>query len=238
MGTGFVRMRRGLVGVLLALLVTAGAVAAGAVNTTNAHTRGVVLFVGDSNMTLGATAIDWTLTWEQHHNNGYVPVLASRVGAAIRTPDCLDPTSCTHFNYWKLKLATILPKVNADAIVNGLGINDTASVGTATSPGYGHYGQKIDWFMNLVAGKPVLWTNLPCAIEPSGRLTGCKTVNAALSRARGRWRNLTVLAWNVVANDHPEYMASPGTNVHYSTAGEAAWSNLVVSALDARFPAP
>jgi hypothetical protein len=231
-------MRRALVFVLLTVVSSAGTLASGAVGTSNANTRGVVLFVGDSNITLGAAAIDWTLTWMQHNDNGYVPVLASRVGAAIRTPDCLDPTSCTHFNYWKLKLATILPKVDSDMIVNDLGINDTKEQGSATTPGYSHYDQKIDWFMSLVNGKRVLWTNLPCAIEPAARATGCRAVNDALSQAPARWPNLTVLAWDAVANSHPDYMASPGSDVHYSATGEAAWSDFVVSALDDRTPAP
>jgi hypothetical protein len=179
------------------------------------------------------------LTWGQHNDNGYVPVLASRVGSMIRTPDCLNPpTPCTTFDYWKLKLATILPRVNANAIVNDLGINDTGKSGTATTPGYAYYGQKIDWFMNLVGGKRVLWTNLPCAIEPPALLSGCQQVNYALSFAPRRWPNLTVLYWNNVANSHPEYMASPGKDVHYSPAGQEAWSKLVVDALDARLPAP
>jgi hypothetical protein len=231
-------MRRRLIGVLLALLLTTGAVAANAATSSNANTRGVVLFVGDSNVTLSSNTIDWTLTWFEHHNNGYVPVLASRVGSTIRTASCLDPSGCTRFDYWRLKLASILPKVDADAIVNDLGINDTYAPGTATTPGYSQYDQKIDWFMDLVGGKPVLWTNLPCGIEPPDLMTGCKTVNRALSMARDRWPNLTVLAWSDLANRHPEYMRSPGEDVHYSVAGQVAWSRFVVAALDDRFPAP
>ena len=38
--------------------------------------------------------------------------------------------------------------------------------------GLRHYGHKIDWFMSLVPRTtPVLWTNLPCAIEPPNRLS-------------------------------------------------------------------
>ncbi len=205
---------------------------------SNAGTRGVVLFVGDSNITLGSEAADWALTWEQHLNNGYVPVFASRVGASIRTEDCLTASGCTTFDYWRLKLGTILPKVDADVIVSNLGINDTMSAGTATTPGYTSYGRKIDWFMNLVGTTPVMWTDLPCAIEPSDRATGCDTVNAALAQAAKRWHNLTVLPWSAQANGHPEYMASPGKDVHYSQTGALAWANFVVSALDSRFPPP
>jgi hypothetical protein len=197
----------------------------------------VILFAGDSNITLSAEAIDLLLTTQTHNDNGYVPVVASRVGSAIRTEDCLNPTNCTTFNYWQGKLATILPKVNADAIVNDLGINDTPALGAASTPGYADYGQKIDWFMRLVSGKSVLWTNLPCAIEPANRRTGCRAVNTALSLATQRWPNLTVLAWDLVANLHPEYMASPGTDVHYGKLGQLAWAKFVVAALDKRFPA-
>lgn len=231
-------VRRRLVGVVLAGVLVAGAVAAGAATTSNARTRGVVLFVGDSNVALGAGEIDWTLTAQDHFDNGYVPVFASRIGATIRTPDCLDATNCTTFNYWKLKLASVSPKVNADAIVNDLGINDTVTPGTATTKGYSNYDQKIDWFMGLVGGRYMFWTNLPCGIEPAERMVGCRAINNALSRATARWPNLNVLAWNVAANTHPEYMESAGTQVHYSRAGQWAWAQFVVDALDARFGAP
>ena len=231
------RLQRSSVVGLLVLLFSTGTILAGAITSSNAGTRGVVLFVGDSNITLGSRVIDWALTSQDHKDNGYVPVFASRVGSVIRTPSCLDTTTkCTAYNYWKLKLASILPKVNADAIVNDLGINDTSMAGTATTPGYSHYGQKIDWFMNLVDGKPVLWTDLPCAIEPLARRDACQTINNALSLAEGRWPNLTVLNWSIVANDHPEYMSSG--DAHYSIAGLTAWSKLVVDSLDTRFAAP
>jgi hypothetical protein len=230
-------VRRVVLGVALVVLLTTGAFAAGASTSGNARTRGLVLFVGDSNVTISAGVIDAQLTYWEHHDNGYVPVFASRVGASIRSPDCLDP-NCSTFNYWKLKLGTILPKLDADAIVNDLGINDTAAEGTAGTPGYAGYGVKIDWFMGLVGDKPVFWTLLPCAIEPPAREVGCKRVNAALSQAAERWPNLVVLAWNAVANDHPEYMSSPGSSVHYSAEGRWAWTRFVVDELDARFPAP
>jgi lysophospholipase L1-like esterase len=232
-------VRRGALGLALIVLLTTGAFAAGASTSGNARTRGIVLFVGDSNVTISAAAIDTELTWWEHHDNGYVPVFASRVGASIRTADCIDAANCSTFNYWKLKLGTILPKLDADAIVNDLGINDTLSEGAAGTPGYAGYGAKIDWFMGLVGDKLVFWTLLPCAIEPPAREVGCKRVNVALSQAAERWPNLTVLAWNGVANDHPEYMSSPGSsNVHYSPEGRAAWARFVAAALDSRFPEP
>ena len=230
-------MRRAVAGVLLAVLFTAGAVGAGAVTTSNANTRGVVLFVGDSNMTLGAADrldVDGAGAHQQRLCTGArIPRRRGDPLAELHRPHGLHP-----FRLLGAEARLHPAKVSADAIVNGLGINDTARPGTTTTPGYYHYGLKIDWFMSLVGGKRVLWTTLPCAIEPHSRLTGCYTVNHALLHARDRWPNLTVVLWNEVANSHPTYMAWPGQDVHYSSAGEEAWSNLVVDALDARFRAP
>jgi hypothetical protein len=201
----------------------------------NDHVRGVVLFVGDSNITLGAATIDWDLTWKSHNDNGYVPVLAARVGAGIRTLDCIDPTGCTTYDYWQVKLAELSSKVQPDAIVNNLGINDAISPGTLATTGYASYGKKIDWFMSLVPPTiPVLWTNLPCMIEPPGR-PGCPQINYQLSLATTRWPNLVVVDWASVARSHLEYMLDP-TSVHLSDAGQQAWADTVTAALDARFP--
>jgi hypothetical protein len=237
-----VRWRRPLrvgVGVAFTAVVIAGAAAVGtALTSGNASTRGVVLFVGDSNVTLAAGNIESVLAWNTHSDNGYVPVMASRVGAAIRTYDCLNPTGCTTTDYWKTKLASLASKVVPDVIVNDLGVNDTSQAGQLTTPGYDHYGQKIDWFMALTGGRPVLWTNVPCSIEPPEIVTACDLIDYQLASARARWPNLTVLDWNLAAAGHPEYMAAPGTDVHYSSGGFAAWANFVVRALDRRFPSP
>jgi len=230
-------MRRGLIGAFVVALLSTVAFAAGAATSQNTHTRGLILFAGDSNITMAAGAFNATLTWREHNDNGYVPVFAGRVGAAIRTPDCLDAANCNTFDYWKLKLATILPKLDADAIVTDLGINDTVEAGTATTQGYVSYSEKIDWFMGLVGDVPVFWTLLPCAIEPPARELGCKRVNVALAQASDRWPNLSVLEWNVAANTHPEYMGSSGSGVHYSAVGRVAWARFLVDALDAYFPA-
>jgi hypothetical protein len=226
-------MRRVLVGVVLTALLSGGAIAAGALTANRATNRGVTLFVGDSNITLSAGEVEMALTFGRTYN--YVPVFASRVGATLRAPDCLDTTRCTTYNYWKLALADVFQRVKPDVIVNNLGINDTSTWGTATTPGWAHYGRKVDWFMNLVGGRPVLWTTLPCAIEPPARYKGCVWVNSELNRADKRWPNLTVLALGYVANSHPGYMRTPGKDVHYSPAGETAYARFVAAALDARF---
>src|SRR4051794_23406044 len=109
-------------------VATSGAVAT---NTTVARTRAVVLFLGDSNVSVSAEAIDWALTGQPslglqpHKNNGYIPVLASRSGSGIRTADCPDEATCTTYDYWKLKLETFQQKIVPDAIVADLGINDS-----------------------------------------------------------------------------------------------------------------
>src|SRR4051794_524802 len=222
------------------LVVTCTARVVGATTADNSHVRAVVLFVGDSNVSLGAGPIDWVLTSQDHNDNGYIPVMASRFGAGIRTPDCLETTTpCPTADYWATKIGEILAKVRPDAIVSDLGINDAVSTGTLTSLGYGSYTKKIDWFMSVVPSTtPVLWTNLPCGLEPVDRFNGCNAVNYALKASSSRWSNLAVMDWNFRAYGHPEYMSAPGTEVHLSTTGHLAWANLVVQRLDARFPAP
>lgn len=234
----FSRSKKALVvSMAMISLIFVSAVTVKALTTKNAHNRAVVLFVGDSNITLGAQNIDWVLTWNSHNDNSYTPVFASRVGSAIRTPDCLDPVGCSTNDYWKIKLGEIFSKVNADAVVINLGVNDTFDAGTATTAGYKSYNQKIDWLMSAIpSSTKVLWTNLPCDLEPSYRYTGCQTVNYALANAPKRWPNLVVLNWNMVAYGHGEYINTG--DVHYTQTGHAAWANFVVKALDARFPVP
>jgi hypothetical protein len=217
----------------MALTGTAAAVVGG--NESNANSRGVVLLVGDSNITISSLQIVWLMTLTKHFDDAYTPIFASRVGSTIRTRDCPEGTACDTYNYWQIKLRETLSQIEPNAIVNDLGINDTAAVGTETTPGYAFYGRKIDWFMRLVpTATPVLWTNLPCAIEPPARLEGCKTVNKALGAARARWSNLVMVNWATRANSHPEYIG--GNDVHLTPKGSAAWSALVTAALDVRFP--
>ncbi|MCU1353248.1 MAG: hypothetical protein JWM05_2457 [Acidimicrobiales bacterium] len=230
-------MRWWLLAGLLMAVFCAGAATLTAASSTNSQTRAVVAFAGDSNISLAAGSINLWLTDGYHANNGYVPVFASRVGASIRTADCLSTSGCTTYDYWRLKLGTLSSKVQADGYVTDLGINDTVRPGQANTPGYASYGQKIDWLMKLLpAGKPVFWSNLPCSIEPPSRQTGCQAVNQALADARSRWAKLTVIDWASKANGHPEYMSSPGQDVHLSATGQVAWGAAVIRALDARFP--
>jgi lysophospholipase L1-like esterase len=230
-------------GVFVLVLGSGAAVAtyAAANSASNAQVRGVVLFVGDSNVTLSAGQIVAATTWQMHFNNGYIPVLASRVGASIRSEDCLVAKGCHTDNYWQIRLRALFKRVHPNAIVNNLGINDTAFLGTPTTRGYAAYSAKIDWFMGLLPkGVPVFWTNLPCSIEPRSRLVGCRHVNAALTQATKRWPNLVVINWAAAADAHHEWMTSHGTSpgVHYTITGDSKWTNLVVKTLDAHLRAP
>ncbi len=165
--------------------------------------------------------------------NGYELVNIARGGSSIRFPDC---PRCTTGLYWKTRLAALKSTVEPDAYVVDFGINDTGGPGLPTSYGYADYGQKIDWLMPLFDGKPVLWTNLPCPIEPASRQHGCNIVNEALRDARSRWPNLTILGWNLIASSHPGFLGPP-LGVHLTDPGARYWSAMVAGALDSRFPA-
>lgn len=221
---------------IILVVVLGSSIAVYAITSKNAHNRGVIALVGDSNITLASTNIIWELTWMQHNDNAYAPVFLSRVGSGIRTPDCIAST-CTTTDFWKIKFAETWPKLKPNVVVVNLGINDTASIGTSTGPGYSYYGKKIDWLMQIMpAGKKVLWSNLPCAIEPANRKTGCNYINNSLNQAKGRWSNLIILDWASIANSHPEYINTG--DVHYTGAGNAAYSKALVDKLDTLLPVP
>jgi lysophospholipase L1-like esterase len=218
----------------MSVVVSAAATADG----RNSHVRGLVLFVGDSNLTLSSQAIELTLASSPRGDNGYVSATASRIGSTIRTYDCLDPTACATTDYWQTRLGELLPKLTPDAVVTELGVNDTVGPGTETTPGYAKYTKKIEWFMSLFPPTtPVIWTNVPCNLLPPPRLTACTTINYALTVEKARIPNLTVVDWNYASYGHVEYMVAPGTDVHLSPAGQNAWANLVLNALDNKFPA-
>lgn len=213
--------------ILIALVLIAaigwGAVAH-ATTGPSGQDRGIILFVGDSNITLSSEQIDWALSWTGgHHDRPYIPVLASTVGASLRD----DP----HGDFWQTRLSLILARVHPSAVVVDLGINDTAFPGTPTSRGYAAYGTKVAWLLSLLPGVPVLWTNLPCRIEPVDRQAGCAAVNAALAQAPG----LTVVNWSGRASSHPAWIDSAGEGVHLTTVGQTAYAGLVVGALDRKF---
>jgi hypothetical protein len=231
--------KRFLIAIVIVALTTLTGTAAAVVSGSakNAQSRGVVLYVGDSNVTISTMEILGRMTGWDHFDNAYMPILAPRPGATIRTRDCDQGTSCETYNYWQIKLRAAWSQIQPDAVVNDLGINDTVEPGTETTPGYAYYGRKIDWFMRSIPKEtPVLWTNLPCKIEPSARLEGCAVVNKALAAAGERWPNLVMLDWAKRANSHPEYLRDG--DIHLSPAGSQAWTALVTAALDLRVPQP
>ena len=193
-----------------------------------------ITLVGDSNITFGSTQIAIALT---QRNAPYAVVDLARGSTTIRSSDCpIGVTPCSTYNFWRTRLDEANARIATDAYVVDLGINDTQVRGTAISRGYAGYPAKIDWMMRLFGGKPVFWTNLPCAIEPPARAVGCAVVNASLAAATRRWPNLHMINWAAVANHHPEYM-TPG-DIHYRTGGDLAWAAMVTSAVDTAFRQP
>jgi hypothetical protein len=200
-----------------------------------ASVRATIMFVGDSNIERALTALGIALT---DRDEAYELVDVARAGTGIRSFDCpRTDSACPTGDYWKSRLPDALQHAAPDGYVVDLGINDTVAPGTATTPGYADYAQKIDWLMRLLPpSKPVWWTNLPCAIEPTARATGCAAVDAALAAAPQRWPNLTMLDWASVADAHPSYLLSTLKHIHFSQKGALMWSRLIARSLDAHFP--
>jgi hypothetical protein len=211
--------------------------------------RALVAVVGDSNVSLGGRPMVRDLTRgtggvldADHLAGSYVPLFVGVPGAGIRTPTCPAPTKeCSGNDFWAKKLGATLARASVDAVITNLGINDAFAAGTPATIGYAGYDRKIDYFMRLVPSSVVvLWTNLPCAIEPSAVHVGCGAVNRALADAPARWHNLKIVDWAAAAGAHASYIdqdAPPRHRVHYTDSGHAAWSRLVKGALDAEFPA-
>jgi hypothetical protein len=192
---------------------------AGAAGDPPGTPAGTVAFVGDSNLLIGGTALDLALS---DRLRGYLVVNSARSGAAIRSHGG---------GFWDARLAGLKRAIDADAYVVNLGINDTASPGSMDGAGYGNYGKKIDWLLSRIDAKvPVLWSNLPCEIEPADRAKGCAAVNRALIGARSRHRNLTVVDWAKTANRRRDWIFG----IHYTPGGQAAYAKAIAAALDAR----
>ena len=244
-------MRRLVLALVAALVVVAALVAIKAAtdepasharpgDASTGHVHALIAFVGDSNLVFGMSQLDEALDLGL---SGYVTVDASATGATIRWNGCyfISGVPCpdvAYPDYWKVKVGELRKRSEPDVYVVDLGINDALNPGRETSPGYGHYGAKIDWMMRLLpAAKPVLWTNLPCAVEPADTRTGCASINAELAAARARWKNLTVLDWAAKADAHPEYMQHPKiATVHYTSAGYDAYAALVADAIKSKAP--
>lgn len=221
-------MKRFTVVLLAVLALATAADAAPYDQNTDANVKATILLVGDSNINRGANEITLALL---DHQNGYVPTNISRSGMGIRGYSTSTNDASL---YWQIKLAQVLPKIAPDAIIIDLGANDTATLGTAPdTTGYGWYAAKIDYLIALLPNIPIFWTTLPCPLELAAYRAGCNIINTAIENAPARHANLTVVRWDTAALGHPEYM---GTAPHYTSAGYTAWSNLVVSSLDAQFP--
>ncbi len=223
-----------LVAAVTILVAVSGVVRAFS-GTPAGSVRGVVAFIGDSNIVYGANRRDMIMTPSEI---GYVPIDMAAAGAAIRWNGCRSTGPCPNpafLDYWKTRIPLVRSKLNPDAYVVELGINDTGILGTASTRGYANYGTKIDYIMGLLpTNRPILWTNLPCSLEPSQDQTGCGIINTALSDAKSRWPNLTIVGWCSAAKGHPEYMKP--SNIHYTDAGNDAYTNLVVAVLNTKLP--
>jgi hypothetical protein len=132
------------------VLLGSGVIAVGTLAGCNAHVRGVIVFIGDSNGVRSAQAITDQLS---DRDNGYVPALFVRAGAAIRSPDCkaFDRGCIDAWDFWGIRLNEGLRKIQGDAFVVELGINDTISPGTPTTRGYSSYGGKIDYLSAAIS---------------------------------------------------------------------------------------
>jgi hypothetical protein len=199
--------------------------------TAKPGARAIVAFVGDSNITFGASAIATGLS---ARDDAYVAVDFAQPSTVIKSRDCFFDTRCNRPYLWPDRLGATTGRIVPDVYVVDLGIKDAHVPGTAASFGYGGYAAKIDWLMPLFGSTPVVWSTLPCEIEPADYRTGCAVVNLELRKAPARHPNLTILDWAPVADPHPEYVR-PG-EVHYTDAGYTAWAKLVVQHLDRQFP--
>ena len=170
--------------------------------------------VGDSNIAVRPNAM----------NEGFINFAVdnrAESGASIRGGDC--PHLCYPMD-WTTKLQGFASSI----VVINLGINDTVIPGDVDSQGYSNYPGKVDWMMaHFPEHVPVLWSNLPCHLEPPSTWTGCAAVNAALADAPTRHPNLTVVDWASVAQ--ASHFIDPGDDVHLTYTGALAWAVLMAT---------
>jgi hypothetical protein len=197
------------VGVAACCLLVGTADAAGRSPGTPA---GTIALVGDSNLILGSAALQFALA---DRDDGYLVVNAARSGSTIRADGG---------GFWQARLRGLKRAVDVNAYVVNLGINDTRTPGTPTGPGYADYRRKVDWLLGQFGSKtPVLWSNLPCAIEPAERAPGCAAINRALAAATRRHANLTVVDWAKAANTHAAWIKG----LHHTYAGQTEYAKLI-----------
>jgi GDSL-like Lipase/Acylhydrolase family len=171
--------------------------------------------VGDSNVALYSRLIRDVVDADQ---------IEAEYGASILPGRC--NTICSSIDW------TDHP-VDAEVVLVNLGINDAAWRGGPDSQGFSSYGDKVSWLMELLPhNADIVWSNLPCDLEPPGMADGCAAVNAGLAAAADRWDNLTVADWAGAAR--PDHFANPGRDVHLNAAGARAWAELMADLVKAR----
>lgn len=171
-----------------------------------------MVVVGDSNITIREPIIRKVLNPAEIH---------AQPGAAI-----LPGLSST------VDWATELEGLKADVVIINLGINDAALAGEPDTQGFTSYDAKVDDLLALFPeGAEILWSNLPCDLEPPDWRRGCAAVNAALAAAADRWPSLTVVDWAAAAR--PGHFTDLGSNVHLSPEGGRAWAETIATALAA-----
>jgi hypothetical protein len=176
-------MRTKLAMVAVVLLAFGGY--AGISHALTKPTTTIPAFVGDSNVLLATGYLSKQFFVR---NDSYPFVVVDRVGAGIRTSDCAaGTTTCATYDSWCTRMAAVRSKVQPDVYVVDLGINDTLAPGTATTPGYAAYGQKIDHFLGLANPHPGWMATFSGGVhyEPFGYAAWSELVTKALESRYG-----------------------------------------------------
>jgi peptidoglycan/LPS O-acetylase OafA/YrhL/lysophospholipase L1-like esterase len=114
--------------------------------------------------------------------------------------------------------------------VLALGTNDTADVYVGSNVGLA---TRIRQMMSVIGDEPVMWVNVKSLLS-SGPYSehNMQLWNSALLQACPRYPNMKVFNWAAFAR--PQWFISDG--IHYTSAGYAARSNLIATALAYAFP--
>jgi peptidoglycan/LPS O-acetylase OafA/YrhL len=114
--------------------------------------------------------------------------------------------------------------------VLALGTNDTADVYVGSNVGLA---ARIQRMMSVIGDDPVMWVNVKSLLS-SGPYSehDMQLWNSALLRACRRYPNMKVFNWAEFAR--PQWFISDG--IHYTSAGYAARSRLIATALAYAFP--
>jgi peptidoglycan/LPS O-acetylase OafA/YrhL len=114
--------------------------------------------------------------------------------------------------------------------VLALGTNDTADVFVGSNVGLA---TRIQRMMSVIGDEPVMWVNVKSLLS-SGPYSeyDMQLWNRALLQACPRYPNMKVFDWAAFAR--PQWFISDG--IHYTSAGYAARSRLIATALANAFP--